>query len=113
MDECLAMICTKENFPYDNKDGELGDKLMPLGDSIVDTVALVNANVVQDDNALILESEYLEVRAQLVAEKTSFSKGVARMVDYPLVDEEERSFVLLETTTKQDRKQEDVLEMVT
>ena len=110
MDECLAMICTKAEFPLDNEDGQLGDKLLPLGESVLETVALVSAEVAQDDNALVLESEFLDVQAQLLAGQSSISSDVAGSVDYPQMVEE-RSSVLLENTAEQDEKQEDVVEM--
>ena len=112
MDECLALFCTKTEFPLNNSDDHLAVTLLPLGDSVQTIVALGNECTEQSEQANVNEAEFLKVQeALLLAEQTPISADVTGVVDYPLVVEEEKSLVNLEGVAEQDNKQEDVLEV--
>ena len=106
MDECLAIICFKAEFPLDNTDDHLADTLLPLGDSVQETVALASEHTKQSDHVGVAEEDFLEVQALLLASQTPIPSNVAGEVDYPPVLEEEKSSVNLEATAHQDNKQE-------
>lgn len=105
-DECLAMICTKCEFPLDNTDDHLADTLLPLGDSVQDTVAIVSEHTDQSEHAAVTEEEFIEVQALLLAGQTPIRANVTGEVDYPPVAEEEKSSVNLDATADPDNKQE-------
>ena len=65
LDEFLAMICTKFEFPLDNSNDYLVDMLLPLADSVEDIVVLVNENVEQSDHSHVSNEEFMEVHAIL------------------------------------------------
>ncbi|MCO5606381.1 hypothetical protein L7F22_060569, partial [Adiantum nelumboides] len=67
MDECLSVLCTNAQFPLDNAPDALESKLLPLGDSVVDTIAVVCAEVLAAEQALVDEEEFKATQAKLEA----------------------------------------------
>lgn len=97
MDECLALFCTMTEFPLvDNSDDHLAEKLLHLGDSVLDTVALVNESTKQREQAHVSEEEYMEVQVPLLAKQTPIFANVTGEVEYPRVVEEDKSSINLE-----------------
>lgn len=105
MDECLAILCTKAKFLLDNSTDPLKDNILPLGNSALDTVILVNKEAKQHAQKLVPKSEFLEVHAMLLADHTILLNNVLGEVDYPPIVEKEKSSINLDSSQEHDAKQ--------
>ncbi|MCO5590379.1 hypothetical protein L7F22_044349 [Adiantum nelumboides] len=71
MDECLSVLCTNAQFPLDNAPDALESKLLPLGDSVADTITVVCVEVLATEQGLVDEEGFKATQAKLEAARIS------------------------------------------
>ena len=71
MDECLSILCsTVASSGIDPSSNPLDESLLPLGDSVVDTVEMAIEAVTDAPQSSVSEDEFLATRALLDARRT-------------------------------------------
>ena len=114
MDECLSMICIKGEFPFDTESTHLDTLLLPLGDSVLDTVKLINEEMGVAEQKDVSEEDFQATQAQVVAHRTALPRPTEDAEETTTIVDERRSSINLYATDDQDvqdRLQEDVLDM--
>ena len=101
MDECLSVLCTKAEIDIDSAPDALDTKLLPLGDSVAETVALVCQDVMAADQALVTEEEFKATQALVMA---SYQPNPPPPVLSKLVDAAKSS---IDLDAKGNREEED------
>ncbi|KAI5065528.1 hypothetical protein GOP47_0020223 [Adiantum capillus-veneris] len=113
MDECFAILDAHGKFELDTTASHDDDLLLPMGNTLADTVAIAQAEVAAAEQAKVSEEEFVAVQAMCLAKRARVDSPPPAATPI-LLDPKGKASVDLYfhlDADEEDRRQEDVLEV--
>ena len=98
MDECLNMICIKGEFPLETQSTHLDTMLLPLRDSVLDTVKLINEEIELAKQKDVPKDSLKATQAELVAQRTPLPQPTTHASELSTIVYEQGSSINIHAT---------------